>query len=188
MSKSKLAFYIFAGFIGIFVIAGATRLWADTTVEYNTDRWGSDYNNFELQTPDPQLCRQACEADERCRAYSYVKPGVQLSNAVCYLKSTAPRPSKNSCCVSGEKTESQRIESMMTTEYNTDRWGSDYNRFEQETPDPQLCRQACEADARCEAYTYVKPGIQASNAVCYLKNPAPGPTQNPCCVSGVKQK
>lgn len=76
---------------------------AQITFEHGVDRAGGDYQNFELPEPRPELCRDACKNDGRCRAYTYVKPGVQGSKARCYLKQTVPQPNPNPCCVSGAK-------------------------------------------------------------------------------------
>ena len=73
------------------------------TLELTTDRAGSDYKLIELPQPTFELCRDACATDAKCRAYSYVNPGVQAPNARCYLKAPAPAPSKNACCISGVK-------------------------------------------------------------------------------------
>jgi outer membrane protein OmpA-like peptidoglycan-associated protein len=56
-----------------------------------------------LQQADPALCRQACEAEGQCKAYTYVKPGVQGPAAACWLKSSVPPPVTNACCISGVK-------------------------------------------------------------------------------------
>ena len=50
---------------------------------------GGDINSMRLDIPDPGLCRQACDNRNECRAWSYVKPGVQGSSAMCWLKGTA---------------------------------------------------------------------------------------------------
>ena len=71
--------------------------------EHNVDRTGGDYRNYELTEPRPELCRDACQNEGRCRAYTYVKPGIQGSKARCYLKQTVPPPNPNPCCVSGAK-------------------------------------------------------------------------------------
>jgi hypothetical protein len=73
-----------------------------------------------------------------------------------------------------------------TNEQNTDRPGSDYTSYDLPNADPALCRKACDDDAKCIAYTYVKPGVQGPAARCYLKDPAPAAQANGCCVSGVK--
>jgi hypothetical protein len=69
--------------------------------EQNTDRPGGDFNRFVMPSPNPDVCRNACISDRRCRAWTYVRPGVQASQAVCWLKSVIPNPVPNTCCVSG---------------------------------------------------------------------------------------
>lgn len=71
-------------------------------------------------------------------------------------------------------------------ENDTDRAGSDYRRILLASASPEACRKACADDARCKAWTMVRPGLHAPQAVCYLKDPAPSPTKNACCVSGAK--
>lgn len=71
-------------------------------MEDNSDRPGSDYHRIELDGRKPKACQDACRADpQRCRAWTYVRPGVQVDKAVCYLKSAAPARASNICCVSG---------------------------------------------------------------------------------------
>ncbi len=86
-------------------IAG-TQMAARLTSEVDTNRPGSDYRNFDLGEPRPELCSEACARDANCKAYTYVKPGVQENpepRARCWLKSDTPNPVANSCCVSGVK-------------------------------------------------------------------------------------
>jgi hypothetical protein len=42
-------------------------------------------------------------------------------------------------------------------------------------------------EAKCKAWTYVKPGIVGNKAPCRLKNKAPPPLQDGNCLSGVKK-
>lgn len=74
-------------------------------VEFDTDRIGSDYANFPLTDPDYRHCAQACSRDQRCKAWTYVRPGIQwtpTAPARCYLKnSMPPKTAGRSCCVSG---------------------------------------------------------------------------------------
>jgi hypothetical protein len=63
--------------------------------EYNTDRPGSDYRNFELAAADPALCAAQCQREGQCRAWTYVIPGVQGANARCWLKHSVPNPVPN---------------------------------------------------------------------------------------------
>jgi len=71
--------------------------------EPGTNRVGSDYRNFSLSGDRPGLCARQCEAEKECRAFTYVKPGVQGSDARCWLKDAVPRPRDRDCCVSGVK-------------------------------------------------------------------------------------
>jgi hypothetical protein len=73
------------------------------TVEKGTDRPGGDYRNFSLEKPQANDCRKACVADTQCKAYTYVKPGIQGPQARCWLKSVVPTPVTNDCCESGMK-------------------------------------------------------------------------------------
>ena len=60
------------------------------------DRSGSDFRNFEVTDNDPTPCQNACLGDARCRAWTFVKPGVQGAAGRCWLKSavavSAARP------------------------------------------------------------------------------------------------
>jgi len=73
-------------------------------MEANTDRPGLDYRSFDLPAADPKLCQDACAGEANCRAFTYVRPGVQGPGARCWLKSSVPNPVSNNCCVSGVKT------------------------------------------------------------------------------------
>ena len=58
--------------------------------EYDVDRPGADYRDFDLSAPNPELCAAQCAQDGRCRAWSYVRPGGQGANARCWLKDQVP--------------------------------------------------------------------------------------------------
>jgi hypothetical protein len=75
----------------------------ETTFEHGVNRAGGDYKNFNLSEPRPELCRDACIAEAACKAYTYVKPGIQGSSARCWLKSSEGTPRPDGCCVSGVK-------------------------------------------------------------------------------------
>jgi hypothetical protein len=72
-------------------------------MEGNTDRPGLDYRSFDLPAADPKLCQDACAGEANCKAFTYVRPGVQGPSARCWLKSSVPNPVSNNCCVSGVK-------------------------------------------------------------------------------------
>ena len=67
----------------------------------DTDRPGNNYRNFDLAQPDPALCLEACQKESRCKAFTYVKPGVQGPKARCWLKDAVPPEKPSDCCVSG---------------------------------------------------------------------------------------
>jgi hypothetical protein len=71
--------------------------------EQNTDRPGMNYKNFDLRTTDQSICANRCAKDEKCRAWTYVKPGVQGPRARCWLKSGVPPAVANNCCISAVK-------------------------------------------------------------------------------------
>jgi hypothetical protein len=73
-------------------------------LEYDVDRPGADYRNFDLPQAGAEACRDACADDPQCQAFTYVKPSVQGPNARCWLKQSAPQAGFSSCCVSGVKT------------------------------------------------------------------------------------
>jgi hypothetical protein len=71
-------------------------------------------------------------------------------------------------------------------ESDVDRPGMDYRNFDLPESRPELCQTACESAAECEAYTYVKPGIQGPQARCWLKSDVPDAVTNDCCITGLK--
>lgn len=72
-------------------------------MESDTDRPGSDIHRLELQDANPSVCQAKCAGLDRCKAWTYVRPGVQGPKAVCYLKNSVPQVASNKCCVSGVK-------------------------------------------------------------------------------------
>jgi len=165
---------------------GAVPARAEQTVENGVNRPGGDYKNFEME---PNIagfapCQSACTHDPSCRAWTYVVPGVQGPKPHCWLKNTVPPAFNDKCCVSG-------VSGVVAgLEFGTNRPGSDYRNFEIGNADlrdqPELlCKKACDSEAQCRSWTYVKPGIQGPNARCWLKSATPGAQANNCCISGV---
>jgi hypothetical protein len=71
-------------------------------IEFGVDRFGGDYRNFELPTTaNEKVCQAACDAEEGCRAWTYVRPGYVGQGPVCYLKNRITRPIRKPCCISG---------------------------------------------------------------------------------------
>jgi hypothetical protein len=60
--------------------------------------------------------------------------------------------------------------------------GSDYASFD--APTVYACRDSCGGDSKCQAFTWVKPGIQGASGRCWLKNAVPASVANNCCQSG----
>ena len=73
------------------------------SMEQDTDRMGSDMYGFTVAQADPAMCRTACAVNGQCAAWTYVKPGIKGPLPHCFLKSSAPAPARNNCCVSGIK-------------------------------------------------------------------------------------
>ena len=143
--------------------------------EWNTDRPGADLRSFQQLLADPAICRKACNDEAACRAWTYVKPGVQHPiTARCYLKRTAPAAHASGCCTSGVK----------GVAYERDRPGEDYRSFDLGRADAALCQAACGLDARCRAWTYVEPGRQGGRARCWLKDAVPPRKKAACCATG----
>jgi hypothetical protein len=74
--------------------------------EQNTNRPAGDYKNFEVLSAED--CRSHCEEEDRCKAWTWVKKGVQGPAARCWLKASVPQPVPDKNCVSGTK--GQRID------------------------------------------------------------------------------
>jgi hypothetical protein len=70
--------------------------------EYSIDRWGGDYRNFDT-VPDSSgaACKAACEGENYCRAWTYVRAGYITPFPRCYLKDKITRPRHKPCCISG---------------------------------------------------------------------------------------
>lgn len=70
-------------------------------MEQNSDRRGWDYQRLNMNTSDPGACYDACYKDSKCKAWTFVKPGIKGKQAVCYLKKKIPPATESNCCVSG---------------------------------------------------------------------------------------
>lgn len=164
-------------------------------LEMSTDRPGLDYSHFQLASPDPNLCMQACLDQAQCEAMTYVHPRNSGEQAHCWLKTGVPQAKASDCCVSWVKDsgappqgngEDFQVEDL-TMEKDVDRPGNDYTHFALAAPDPKLCMQACADDPKCMAYTYVKPTSSSAQARCWLKGQVPQAKPNKTCISGVKR-
>jgi hypothetical protein len=70
--------------------------------EYSIDRVGGDYRYFDPPAdPVGATCKAVCEAESRCRAWTYVRAGYITPFPRCYLKDKITRPRHKPCCLSG---------------------------------------------------------------------------------------
>ncbi len=150
------------------------------------DRPGGDYSNFQIRSGDPALCAARCEREGRCRAWSFSYPRTSATSAICWLKSEVTTRVENNCCVSGVRGAGVAEPRVGEAEFSIDRAGGDYRTFDLE-PDAtgRSCQTACEAENKCRAWTYLRPGYVGASARCYLKNQIKPPRRRPCCISGV---
>lgn len=123
-SKKEIVFLAAIAFIFFVSIA----LVESFALETNTDRPGMDYSSFDLGSANPSLCEQACNSDPDCRAFTYVKPGVQGPNARCWLKNGIPTATPNDCCDSGVKGSTGVASADLTGVWNCDDGGMYYIR------------------------------------------------------------
>lgn len=172
----------------LLALAGIVPTANAQSVEPNVDRTGGDYTSVTLPAGSTaNNCQALCAADpNRCKAWTYVKAGVQANNPRCWLKTTVPAATSSSCCTSG-------VMAVFTPphrpriEPNIDRMGGDYTSVTLPAGSTaNNCLSLCQADgSRCKAWTYVKAGIQATNPRCWLKNTVPAAQRSNCCTSGV---
>lgn len=79
---------------------------AGSEFESNVDRPGMDIRSINLPAgAHPSACRNACLREPGCRAWTYVRAGVQGPQPRCWLKSGVPRARRSNCCTSGVITE-----------------------------------------------------------------------------------
>jgi hypothetical protein len=148
----------------------------------NQNRPGSDYANFEANSAF--VCSNTCGGESKCRAFTYVKPGLQGAAGRCWLKNKTPQAFRDPCCVSG--LHPAGINGMMKAENKSDRPGGDFQNFE--IGGWEKCQSACQANGQCSSWTYARRGTQGPRGVCWLKSSVARPIFNEGMVSGVKFK
>jgi hypothetical protein len=175
-------------FIRAFWVLAVMLASASSPVRAQTgfDRPGGDYIHFDVRSGDPAVCAARCEREARCRAWSFSYPTPGGISAICWLKGQVPTRVENSCCVSGVRGAGVIEPRNDGIEWGIDRIGGDMRQFDV-APDPtgRACKTACEAEGRCRAWTYSRPGYESASARCYLKSHLTLPRKRPCCISGV---
>lgn len=71
--------------------------------ENGINRPGRDYRSFFQSVADPAICEAACWDESQCRAWTWVRPGLQGAQSKCWLKKSIPSARKDDCCTSGTK-------------------------------------------------------------------------------------
>jgi hypothetical protein len=172
-----------------FLVVASTALLPRSAAAQLGEQWGydhrgGDYLNMVIRSVGD--CKQVCAADDRCRAYTYLR-----SKNTCYLKDRVFRVEANSDAVTGVKRgypggpeivppPPPPIVGGMTEEAGIDRPGYDYTHFA--ARDAVECKRACFKDDRCRAYSFLS---RFGN--CYLKSGVSSPRPQPDVVSGYKR-
>ncbi|MBI2715011.1 MAG: PAN domain-containing protein [Rhizobiales bacterium] len=175
----------------IVVLTGALTLAmaglpASAQAQTGFDRRGGDYLSVQIKGADPADCAARCERDARCRAWSFSYPRTETARATCWLKNRVPPRQEDQCCVSGVRGAGVVERSQGPLEFSIDRLGGDYRYFEVAADSAGApCKAACEAESKCRAWTYVRPGYITPFPRCYLKDRIKPPRRKPCCISGV---
>jgi hypothetical protein len=178
------------------LVAGSAAASDADQLEYNTDRPGSDYRDFDLPNgrgSDAGLkqCLIECENDGQCVAFTYVRAGVQGPSPRCWLKDQVPEAGANDCCISWVKDNGRppaAPQRGIRLQHGVNLQGSDYRDFEMAAgATPEMCRDACQAEGQCRAFTYVKAGPRGAVPHCWLKNTVPQSYNDDQCISGVKE-
>lgn len=163
-------------------LAAPGNLWGQA----GFDRPGGDYANSPIRNGDPRACAQRCERDNRCRAWSFSYPRTTAREATCWLKNTVTPAKEDSCCISGVRGAAVVEPSNGAFEYSIDRYGGDFKAVDiASDPTGEACAKLCEADSKCRAFTYLRPGYGNTSARCFLKDKITKPRRKPCCISGV---
>ncbi|MGD9921102.1 MAG: PAN domain-containing protein [Pseudorhodoplanes sp.] len=150
------------------------------------DRPGADYASAPVRGGDPATCAARCERDNRCRAWSFSYPRTIARDAMCRLKNKVTAAKQDNCCVSGVRGAALIEPKTGPREISIDRYGGDYRSFDiAADPTGTSCAKACQADGKCRAFTYIRPGYAGASARCNLKDRITRPRRKPCCISGV---
>ncbi len=68
--------------------------------ETSIDRPGGDYRNFDVKEGE-DACKAACTADNKCRAWTFARPGYVGKEAHCFLKKEIKPPRRKAGFSSG---------------------------------------------------------------------------------------
>jgi hypothetical protein len=165
--------------------AAALCLSSAARAQVGFDRHGSDYTSFVVRTGDPALCAARCDRDIHCRAWSFSYPSGDRP-AACWLKNQVPPRIEDLASASGVRGAGVIQPRRSALEFSIDRPGGDYRSFDVAADAAgDACKDACDGESQCRAWTYVRPGYDAPQAQCHLKDHLMPPRHKPCCISGV---
>ena len=82
--------------VGVVPLNNAVAQSSPGSFERSVDLPGHDYRNAQSQGAGE--CSSTCEAENRCRAWTY-----DMFTRSCWLKDAAPKRVYNTCCISGIK-------------------------------------------------------------------------------------
>lgn len=104
----QLKFFLVSLSVVVFAQASSQEAFAQENAFFeNTNLNGSDYRSFD--TGDVSHCESTCSQEAACRAWTYVRPGVQVPSGKCWLKRSVPEPTLSRCCISGIKDPNQNV-------------------------------------------------------------------------------
>ncbi|MEK7703679.1 MAG: PAN domain-containing protein [Myxococcota bacterium] len=152
-------------------IEAIIRQWDQTDLEYGFDRPGGDYRSFTVYTNDVRDCREACQSEASCRAFTYGESGPLRVYGKCWLKQQiAPmRPAEG--YISGA-----------AGAINAGLGFSGGSTVFTPTPArPETCAQACGTSATCRAWSYQ---TLSGSASCRLATEVMTATTTPAPCSG----
>ena len=124
---------------------------------------GRDYRSFTTVNDSGTQCSSACASDATCRAWTWVRPGVQGPTSMCWLKASIPQATNDVNTISG----------VSGIRGGQNLFGSDYRSFATANDGGQQCLVTCLGDTNCRAWTWVQPLVQGPAARCWLKNAVP---------------
>jgi hypothetical protein len=74
----------------------------NNAIETSIDRFGGDYRNFGMKGDErDEACKAACTDDNKCRAWTYARPGYVGKDAHCFLKKDIKPPRRKAGFTSG---------------------------------------------------------------------------------------
>ena len=139
----------------------------------------------------PRCARRAATATARCRAWTFSYPGTAALGGSNARDLLAEEPGQ---AAGGEpllrvRRQRRRRWSRCARARSRTRSTASAATIATSRSRPirtsQACKQACEGDNRCRAWSFARPGYGGPTARCYLKDKITAPKRRPCCMSGV---